>query len=81
MADDIAEEDRNEDYVNSLQLVVPVEEFVSRFYFSLKDYIYTNRKKFWNNWNRPNCSGFDFHTFIRSVESKKIEQELGGIRK
>lgn len=81
LADSVDEKDRNEDYANSLQLVVPVEEFVSLFYFSLKDYIYANRKKFWNNWNRPNCSGFDFRTFIRSVESKKIEQELGCIRK
>lgn len=76
MADDIAEEDRDEDYANSLQLVVPAEVFVSRFYCTLKDYIYANRKVFWKNWNLPNCNWFEFRPFIRSVESKKIEEYL-----
>lgn len=77
----INEEDRMGDYEPLIQMVVPIDLFVSKLYYSLKDYIYANRKIFSRNWRLPHSDSFEFRKFIRSVESKTIEQKLEEVEK
>lgn len=80
LGDDISEEDGVGDYEQFVQMVVPIYSFVSKFYYSLKDYINANRRVFCRNWSQySDCS--DFRKFIRLVESKTIEQKLEDAKK
>ena len=78
-SDDIDRKDISNDYEPEIQFVVPVKLFVSKFYYSLKGYLETNRQIFRKHWRVPNGEWFDFRAVMRSLASKKIEQTLGRV--
>ncbi len=73
---DIDENNISKEYEAIIQMVVPIHLFVSKFYYSLKDYVYLRRRTFSKQWKLPNSDYFEFRKFISSVVSKTIEQKL-----
>ena len=76
LQDDIEYENLRGEHGKPIRFVVPVYWLVSLLYNTLKDYIYANRRVFSKYWSLPNCGYFEFRKFIRSMESKKIEERL-----
>ena len=76
LEDDIPEEEQKEDFGYSLMLIVPVRSFVSKLYYTLKNYMFTNRRVFSKNWNHPNGGDFDIRKLMRSFVSKNIEEVI-----
>ena len=59
-----------------IQFIVPVRQFVSVFYFKLRDYMIENRRLFSRNWSLYPNGDFDIRRLMRSFVSKSIESEL-----
>ncbi|MBQ6725120.1 MAG: hypothetical protein IJQ89_00940 [Bacteroidales bacterium] len=76
LGSDVEGTEHSSKYERFIQFVVPIQWFVPMLYNNLKDYCYTNRRTFWKNWRLPHSDSFEFRTFIRSIESKKLEQRF-----
>ena len=76
IGNDIAEENRSGDYEPLIQLVVPIRQFVSNFYWTLKNHMINNRLVYRHNWEHPNGGDFDLRKLLRSFTSKEIESTM-----
>ena len=74
--DNISEDEQTEDDGYRLMLVIPIRTFVSKLYYTLKDYLHTNRRVFSKNWEHPDGGSFDIRKLMRSFVSKDIEEEI-----
>ena len=76
LGSDDEECEHSSEYERFIKFIIPIQWFVPMLYNTLKDYCYTNRRTFWKNWRLPHSDSFEFRTFIRSIESKKLEQRF-----
>jgi len=76
ISDDIEEKNRNGDYANYLQMVVPVRKLVTDLYNAIKNHINSNEKLYLEHWDLPGGQLEDINELKEFVESSILEDYI-----